>query len=228
MSRRNTWQDIREEVRRRIHRRDWAPGEMIPNEITLAGEFGCSRATMNRALRSLASDGLIDRRRKGGTRVALHPVRRAVFEIPVLRHEIEETGAVYGYRLVLREMAAPLGHAAPGIGAGAECLHLVAVHSGDGQPHAIEDRWIDPALPGLADAPFEGVSANEWLLEHVPYTSGELTISAESADAGTADLLGLPQGTPLLCLNRVTLDGARIVTSVRLSYRPGHRLTTLL
>ena len=33
---RTTWQDIRDEVLRRIHARDWAPGGMIPNELDLA------------------------------------------------------------------------------------------------------------------------------------------------------------------------------------------------
>ena len=44
------WQAIRDEVKRRIHARDWKPGEPIPNEAELAEEFGCARATVNRAL----------------------------------------------------------------------------------------------------------------------------------------------------------------------------------
>ncbi len=72
-----TWQSIRAEGLRRIHDGLWAPGARIPDEADLAGEFGCARATVNRALRSLAEDGFLERRRKGGTRVALTPVRKA-------------------------------------------------------------------------------------------------------------------------------------------------------
>ncbi|MCY0152430.1 GntR family transcriptional regulator [Hoeflea alexandrii] len=52
------------EVLRRINAREWKPGDFIPNESELSVEFGCARATVNRALRGLAESGLLDRRRK--------------------------------------------------------------------------------------------------------------------------------------------------------------------
>ena len=73
--------------------RIWKPGELIPNEADLAIEFGCARATVNRALRALAETGILDRRRKAGTRVALHPVRKVTLEIPIIRHEVEQKAA---------------------------------------------------------------------------------------------------------------------------------------
>ena len=66
-----SWQAVADEVLARIRRRDWAPGDLIPNEVDLAGEMGCARTTVNRALRHLAEAGYLERRRKAGTRVAL-------------------------------------------------------------------------------------------------------------------------------------------------------------
>ena len=63
----NSWQSVQEEVLARIHSRQWKPGDLIPNEADLAQEFGCARATVNRALQNLADEGLLDRRRKAGT-----------------------------------------------------------------------------------------------------------------------------------------------------------------
>ena len=60
---------------------------------------------MNRALRELAEEGLLDRRRKAGTRVALNPVRRARFDIQVIREEIEAKGAVFRHAVLVREIA---------------------------------------------------------------------------------------------------------------------------
>ena len=60
----NSWQSVQEEVLARIHSRQWKPGDLIPNEADLAQEFGCARATVNRALQNLADEGLLDRRRK--------------------------------------------------------------------------------------------------------------------------------------------------------------------
>ena len=96
----NSWQSVQAEVLRRINAREWKPGEFIPNEAELAIEFNCARATVNRALRALAETGLIDRRRKAGTRVALHPVRKATLAIPVIRYEIEGNGQSYRHTLL--------------------------------------------------------------------------------------------------------------------------------
>ena len=52
-----TWQSVQKEVLRRIHAREWKPGDLIPNEAELAKEFGCARPTVNRALRTLAEGG---------------------------------------------------------------------------------------------------------------------------------------------------------------------------
>ena len=95
------------EVLRRINAREWKPGDFIPNEAELSVEFGCARATVNRALRNLAESGLLDRRRKAGTRVALHPVRKATLDIPVIRYEIEGKGQTYRHSVLLQERLAP-------------------------------------------------------------------------------------------------------------------------
>lgn len=223
-----TWQAIRDEVRRRIHARDWAPGATIPTEVELAASFGCARATMNRALRDLAAAGLLDRRRKGGTRVALHPVGQARLEIAVIRTEVEATGGSYGYRLLARRLALP----PPGISARMQAsprmplLNVLALHLADGQPYVVENRWIDPTLPGLSAAPFERASPNEWLLEHIPYTGGDISFGAHGASPVEAQALAVTVGTPVFGVQRTTQDGDHTLTTVDLTYAPGHRLRT--
>ena len=90
-----TYQDIQRDVLDRIKSREWEPGDLIPNEETLADTLGCARATVNRALRELAQAGIIDRKRKGGTRVSISPIRKALFDIPIIRKEIEYKGYKY-------------------------------------------------------------------------------------------------------------------------------------
>ena len=79
------------------------PGSLIPGDFTLSEEFGCARATVNRALRELARDGVIERKRKAGTRIKSAPPRHARFVIPRIREEIETTGFDYRYALIERE-----------------------------------------------------------------------------------------------------------------------------
>jgi GntR family histidine utilization transcriptional repressor len=225
------WQDVQEEVLKRIHARTWKPGDLIPNEADLALEFGCARATVNRALRALAETGMLDRRRKAGTRVALQPVAKATLSIPVIRKEIEATGQKYGYSLLQREVDKPdpAIRASMGTGASDRLLHLTALHTGDDRPYAIEDRWINPAVVPAADTEsFETISANEWLLTHIPYTNGEISFSATKAGSSEANALKCPIGSALFVVDRLTFDQERAITKLRLVYAPGHQLRTEL
>ena len=224
-----SWQAIQAEVLQRIRNRQWPPGELIPNEADLAAEFGCARATVNRALRELAEAGYLDRRRKAGTRVALNPVRKATLEIPVIHHEVEARGGFYGYALISREMApAPLQiRSRMGLPAGAALLHARALHLSDAKPYAYEDRWINPAaVPALMEVDLSRISANAWLVQNVPYTKGSLSLFALEADAETAAILCCPTGAALFIVERTTWMHEAPITCVRQVYPPGHRLMT--
>ncbi|MCR8722839.1 GntR family transcriptional regulator [Frigidibacter sp. ROC022] len=226
----SSWQAIRDEVRRRIHSREWAPGSVIPTEVELAASFGCARMTVNRALQDLAAAGLLDRRRKGGTRVALHPVEQARLEIPVIRAEIEATGAAYGYRLLERRLAVPLPEfqARMQVPDRTPLLNVLALHLAGDRPYVVEDRWIDPDLPGLSEAPFDETSPNEWLLEHIPYTGGEISFGAHAASVIEARALQTSVGAAVFGIRRTTRDGEHALTTVDLTYAPGHRMRTTL
>ena len=54
------YQQIRRALARPILRGEWAPGARIPSEQELTEMFGASRMTINKALSSLAAEGLID------------------------------------------------------------------------------------------------------------------------------------------------------------------------
>ena len=225
---RANWEDIRAEVMRRIRLRLWLPGAVIPTEEALATEFGCARATVSRALRELAEAGVLERRRKAGTRVALHPVRKATLDIAVTRREVEGRGQVYGYHLIEAVLAAaPMTVLSKlGLAQGANWLHLRSLHLAGGVPFLYEDRWLNPSVL-LDPAPdFAGISANEWLVTHVSYARGDIAFSAANASAVEAEVLGVPVGAALFITERSTWGDATPITWVRLAYAPGYRLHT--
>ena len=99
-------------------------------------------------------------------------------------------------------------------------LRVAALHLADDLPHALEDRWINPAtVPAAEDEPFEEVNANEWLLAHAPYTRGEIAFSAATAASAQARALHCEEGGALFTLDRLTWDFDRSVTKVRLLRR---------
>lgn len=225
------WQAVRDEVRRRILQRDWKAGDYIPHEADLAREFHCARATVNRALRDLAEEGLLDRRRKAGTRVAVNPVRRARLDIQVIREEIEARGAVFRHTILSREMREPPPEtrARMRTAQGVAVLHLRTLYTADGAPYVYEDRWINPdAVPTAADEPFSEVSPNEWLVREVPFEGGDFTFSALTATAVEASVLACPAGEGLFVIDRTTWNSGAVVTSVRLVFHPGYRMHTVV
>ncbi len=225
------WQSVQTEVLRRIHAREWKPGDLIPNESDLALEFGCARTTVNRALRALADSGLLDRRRKAGTRVATQPVAKATLDIAVIRTEIEERGQKYGYQLILRqEMVPPVAiSAAMRTDTTNALLHIRALHLANDTPYALEDRWINTnVVPDALDEAFQMMSANEWLLKHTPYTHGEIAFFATAATPEDGAVLNCPAQSALLVIDRLTWDNNMSVTKVRLVFSPGHQLRTIL
>lgn len=223
------WEEIRDEVLARIRRRDWPPGALIPREEALAAEFGCARATVNRALGELAREGVLERRRKAGTRVAIRPVRKATLDISVIRQEVEGRGQVYGFQLLEQIVgAAPVPVTSRlGLAPGARLLRLKTVHLADGRPFMVEDRWLNPAVLPDPIPDFSKVTANEWLVAHVPFTTGDIAFSAETA-ADEAAVLGVAPGAALFVIDRTTWDGDRPVTWVRLAYAPGYRMQTMI
>jgi GntR family histidine utilization transcriptional repressor len=227
----NSWRLIRDEVVRRINERVWRPGDLIPNEAELAGQFGCARSTVNRALRELAEAGLVIRRRKAGTRVSLNPVHKATFSIPIIRLDIERRGSLY--RHVLLELkprkVPPLIRGALDLPEGFGLIYMRVMHLADNRPFIYEERWINPeAVPGIDAVDFNAVSANEWLVQHTPFTHGDLVFLAQNATKTEADLLDTKEGVAIFVMERTTWNGQQPITSVRLAHAPGYRMLTTL
>jgi GntR family histidine utilization transcriptional repressor len=223
VSARRGWREVRAEIAGRIRRRDWPPGAAIPPEAELAESLGVARTTVNRALRALAETGMVERRRKSGTRVLAAQPGDARLSVPLVRDEIEATGAAYRYELLERaaEPASEAAAAALGIAPGTQALRVLCRHWADGAPHQLESRWINlAAAPGAAVEPFAARGPNAWLVETTPLERARHAFSAALADAGTAPLLGLAEGAPVFVIERRTWTAARVVTWVRLLH-PG-------
>jgi GntR family transcriptional regulator, histidine utilization repressor len=220
------WEDIRAEVLRRIRARDWPPGALIPGEEALAEEFGVARATVNRALTALAEAGVIERKKRAGTRVAELPVRRARLEIPVIRLDVLGRGLPYDFKLLAdRTGVAPIPVTARlGLPELTPLRYLETLHLAGGRPYVLETRWLNPACLPQPAPDFAETSANEWLVTHVSLVSGDIAFTAEPATQREAEVMGVPSGTALLVAERTTHGTGGPVTWVRLAHSPGHRV----
>ena len=221
------FRDVKRDVFRRIRSNEWGPGSLLPGEVELATLFGCARATVNRAMQELSDDGIIERRRKGGSRVKLAPIRQVTFEIPLVRVEVEARGAEYRYKLI----ASTVGKAPKwlqsrlGLDADTRLRHLECLHLANRKPYQFENRWINlAAVPRAEEANFSVTGPNEWLVSEVPYTNAEVRFSATAADAKTSEHLKTHVGEPLFLAERTTWLNEVPVTHVRLYFASSHQM----
>lgn len=226
-TRTHTWQTIQERICSNIRDRTWSPGDLIPGEVVLAQQFGCARTTVNRALRELAATGVIDRKRKAGTRVALQKTRRVTAEIPVIRAQVEAQNHCYRFSILENRMLKPPVAIvnAMKIRRNAKALHLRSVHYADDTPFIYEDRWINTRTIGeISKVDLSCTSANEWLVQNVPFTRGEFIVDASIASKTVAKALDLKSSEPVLGSRRTTWLADQSVTTVTLYYVPGHQM----
>lgn len=226
-----TYRAVKAEILRRIRVRDWSPGILLPPETELAEDFGCARATVNRAMRELADEGIVDRRRRAGTRVSEALTRRARFDIPLPKTEIKALGGQYRYMLIDRREEYPSPVLCSKLELAGDCrvIHIRALHFCDDKPFQYEDRWINlDVVPYAAKQSFENIGPSEWLLTEVPFLEAKVTFSASAADNTIASYLDLECGAPIFITERMTWSEKGVITFVQMSYPPGYKLTTHL
>ena len=226
---RMSWKDVRDEIHNAILAGRYGPGDRLPRDIDIADEMNCARSTVQRAMQDLSDGGLVDRRRRGGTRVRSDPVTRATLDIPITRREVEQKGGRYGYQLIRsQEMAAPRDVlAAFELTTQRPMLRIEALHLSDNRPYIFEDRWVCPStVPEIRDLDLTRESANEWLVRNKPYSRCDLRFYAEAAEPEVADILGTKVGTAVLVIDRTTWIDTAPITTVRSFTAPGYQILT--
>lgn len=212
------WQQIRRALMKPIQDGRWPPHAKIPKEIELMERYGAARMTVHRALRSLAAEGVITRKRRAGTVVADRPPERPLLEIWDIMAEVERLGGVYSFEILAREVLdgeAPAA-AALGLDEATPVLRLVVRHFSDGSALQIEERLINlAAVPAARDADFAAEPPSGWLIANVPWSDAEHVISAEAATRDTARLLSVPPGTACLVVERRTWADGEPITWAR-------------
>jgi GntR family histidine utilization transcriptional repressor len=226
-SARLSWRDVRERIHEAIVAGRYGPGDRLPRDADLAARFNCARTTVQRAMQDLADSGVISRRRRGGTHVRPDRADRATFEIPIIRQEVERSGARYGYHLIVSARTTPpeAVREALAVPGAAPMLRVEAMHLRDDRPHILEERWIClDTVPEAAAVDFSCESANEWLVRNRPYDRCSLQFSAMSGDARIATLLGAGLTDALLVMARTTWLKTDPITTVRAIAAPGYAL----
>jgi GntR family histidine utilization transcriptional repressor len=213
--------EIARDIERAVLSGRWPPGHRIPPETELTKRYACARMTVNKALSSLVTAGLIERRRRSGTFVAVPNQQSAILELRDLKDEIVARGSTYRYQLLSRTLgrtSAPESERL-GLPRNAAVLRIKALHMASDTPFALEERLINVReVPRAAEEPFTHISGGAWLIAHVPWTEAEHRISAASANAFEAAKLQIRSRSACLVVERQTWRLGRTITHARLIF----------
>ncbi len=210
---------------------EWKPGESIPSEVELAARYRVSQGTVRKAIDELAAAHLVVRRQGRGTFVASHREVRSQFRFLRLRPDDPEADAgepgeqgaqgESGHGMVMtsrvlecRRLRAPSDVARVlGLRGGEPVALIRRLLETEGRPTVLDDIW----LPG---ARFRGLTAERLDAWHGPlYALFETEfgtrmiralerLKAVAADRDRARTLQVPEGSPLLLVERVSLTYA--------------------
>nr|WP_206442566.1 GntR family transcriptional regulator [Streptomyces boncukensis] len=191
-----------------IERGKLAPGSLLGNEIELAGRLGLSRPTVRQAIQSLVDKGLLVRRRGIGTQVVHSQVKRPL-ELSSLYDDLEAAGQRPGTQ-VLRyaaEEATAQVAAALAVPEGTEVRAVERLRFTHGEPMAYLCNYLPAELLPLGREELEATGLYRLMRgAGVTLHSARQTVGARAATAEEGELLGEPEGAPLLTMQRTAFD----------------------
>jgi len=196
---------------------EWRPGDLLPPERQLAGQYGCSLITVRRALGELAREGRLQRTRGRGTTVLRPRIERDFGGTMSFTEEMQDRGLDPETRLIAArpESAGEVVAGALQIEPGSPTLYVERLRAAAGEPLLLEQVHL-PAerFPGLLASDLEHGSLYDLLTARY----GTRIVRAREAlepvllRAREARLLGQRPRTPALQIEGITFgsDGAPV------------------
>ena len=204
------YRQIKTLLLQRLESGEWLPGEAIPSESELATRFQVSQGTVRKAIDEMASENLLVRRQGKGTYVATHDDPRAFFRF--LRLVPLGGGIEQAQSIPLESWRAK---------AGPEAARMLDIKLGDpinivrrllkfgGKPTVVDEIYLPGEIFGTLT--LDMLQAYQGSLYSffenrfgVRMIRAEERLRAVPADRGSSELLGVPEGSPLLSVERVS------------------------
>ena len=219
------YQQIIKSIQQKIASGEWTAGQKLPSENDLVAALEVSRMTINRALRELTQQGLINRVHGLGSFVAETPRHASLIELQDIALEIEQRGKRHAARVLALQTVEANAEVAGqmGLAVATPVYYLAAVHLQDDIPLQLEMRYVSPqAMPEFINQDFTHSTSTAYLLKQFQPDEMEHIVRARLADAFTCEQLLMNPGEPCLQLMRRTWRNDQVITYVTLTY-PGDR-----
>jgi len=200
------YQKIQKEIRNRIASARLKPGDAVASERELAKTHKVSLMTARHALVGLEREGVVERRRGAGTFVATPKIH--FNKLMSYTEQMSSRGLAPRSRVLLAKVIEDEPEVAARIGlpGASRLLKIQRLRLTGEEPFALETCYLpatefpDLASTSLARTSLFAVLQHDYRVE-LAYADEE--VNATAADADVAELLGVPQGAPVLRIRQV-------------------------
>lgn len=213
------YEEIAQFLRNSIRDGDLQPGDTLPSEAELCRQFGSARGTVRQAMAQLRSEGVISSGQGRRSRVLDNVPTQSFDNVFSFSQWCHNSGITPGQQTqwVTKKPAGPRLAAELEIADGDPVVSVFRLRLMDGVPAMVE-RLTYPLATGQHVLTFDTDSGSiyQHLMDSgVDIATATRTIDAIGADAEDAQLLQVPEGTPLLRVRRraFTTEGTPIESS---------------
>lgn len=225
LSTKPVFQTIKDYLLREIQKGTWKEGDAIPSEAALAQQFNVSRMTVNRAVRELTTEQILNRIQGSGTYVAQQKYQATLVAIKSIADEIRSRG--HQHRSELHELVEVEANEQLAqqfqVQPGHALFHSVIVHFENDIAIQVEDRWVNSILAqDYLTQDFATKTPNEYLMAVAPLQGVDYSIEAVIPPKTIADMLQISSKESCLVLHRKTRSQNQIATIVTM-WHPGNR-----
>ena len=205
------YQQLSDRLRDDIRNGRYAPLDRLPSEHELVREYAISRITARQALVELERAGLVFRRQGRGSFVARPAVVQPLSRLTGLAEAMSGQGLSSTSR-VLRTSTVRATSAVAGrlrVESGASVYEMRRVRMVDDVAVSFDVSWFPLELGRKLGREALGRRDVFWLIENacgIALGAADCEIGAVAAEAEVAMQLGVPAGTPLVFIDRLTYD----------------------
>jgi len=202
------FRQVKEFIQEQINSGVYKKGDKIPTEQELTLKFKVSRQTVNKAIRDLANENVVERFARSGTFVKEKSTSPSttLLELKNIAHEIKSRGNDYSSEvLTLKEIKANEELA--------KILNIVKdqkvylseiIHKENNIPVRFDIRYVKISVaPEYIKQDFKQITPHEYLEIHNPAQRTENTIEAKIVSKRIQKILEISKNEPCLLVSRL-------------------------
>ncbi|GEL06745.1 GntR family transcriptional regulator [Salisediminibacterium halotolerans] len=213
-----------EKIQKEIEQAILKPGDVLPSEREYADTYDISRMTVRQAITKLVNDGYVHRKKGTGTFVNESKIDQPLQGLTSFTEDMRERGFVPSNRMLSFQVREASDYIAGklNIALGAQVYEIERIRLADDQPMALETTWVPcDVITGLTEEVIYD-SLYNYIESKLGLAIGSASQVIESSIVNEREmnLLSLPEGAPVLLIERMTfLADGRPFEFVKSRYR---------